>query len=196
MESNNRDIPNAENTGSSDVANYKIISKIAAAVAVASIIFFPVVGCGGANFNGIDIIGTDNIPGEIKVFLIASIICGIIIFFLKDFLYIMCSAIIGIVTLLISYLTARDRVGFLDLKAGAFLAIVGYGIAAALGFFKTFGKKNIEAGTTVTTSPYNEKRQAPDDTFVQIEKLNELREKGILTEQEFNDKKADLLSKL
>lgn len=34
------------------------------------------------------------------------------------------------------------------------------------------------------------------DVFTQLEKLASLKEKGIISEEEFNTKKADLLSKL
>ena len=40
------------------------------------------------------------------------------------------------------------------------------------------------------------KEEKSDDVFVQIEKLSELYKKGILTEEEFNNKKSDLLSKI
>jgi len=37
---------------------------------------------------------------------------------------------------------------------------------------------------------------AADDPLAQLEKLNKLKEDGILSEEEFNAKKADLLTKL
>jgi len=84
----------------------------------------------------------------------------------------------------------------LDLKVGAFLAILGYGTAALLGFLKSAEKKNVELVKTVQKSTDQEKPQPPNDTFAQIEKLNDLRQKGILTEEEFNNKKVELLAKL
>lgn len=37
---------------------------------------------------------------------------------------------------------------------------------------------------------------AEDDVFTKLEKLNKLKEAGILTEEEFNEKKAELLAQM
>lgn len=177
-------------------SNPKLISKIVAAIAIVSIIFLPVVGCGGENASGIDIVKSEQISPAIKLFLICSVICGIIIFFLKEYIHLAVTAIIGILTLLISYFIAKDKLGQLELKTGAFLSILSYVTIAVIGFIKSSEKKNIEMVTTIAKQTTLEKPEPSNDTFTQIEKINELRQKGILTEEEFNKKKTELLSKL
>ncbi len=45
-------------------------------------------------------------------------------------------------------------------------------------------------------APSSKARQAGDDVFAAIERLGELRDRGLLTEEEFGAKKAELLSRL
>lgn len=181
---------------SNHFSNPKLISKIVSVIAVVSIIFLPVVGCESKNINGIDIVTSEQMSPAIKLFLIFAVVCGIIIFFLKEYLHLAVTAIIGIVTLLISYLIAKDKLGLLELKIGGFLSILSYSVIAVIGFVKSSEKKNIEMVTTVEKQTSHKKSEPSNDIFTQIEKLNELQQKGILTEEEFSKKKTELLSKL
>lgn len=179
------------------VSNPKLILKIVSAIAVVSIIFLPFMGgCKGENASGIHIVTSEQISPEIKLFLIFAVVCGIIIFFLKEYIHLAITAIIGIVTLLISYSLAKDKLGLIELKTGAFLSILSYITIAVIGFIKSSENKNIEMVTTFAKQTSHEKSEPSNDTFTQIEKLNELRQKGILTEEEFSNKKTELLSKL
>ena len=171
--------------------NPKVFSKIAAAIVIFSILFLPVIGCGNDSLNGAEIIENGNVSDEIKVFLIVSIASAVMIFFLKKYIQIAIMSITGIVTLLISYLLAQDKIKELELKAGSILALLAFLTSAIIGF------ANNKSANPLNT--YHGKQPPPSDnrdSFVQIEKLNELKEKGILTEEEFNVKKKELLGKI
>ncbi len=53
-----------------------------------------------------------------------------------------------------------------------------------------------KTGEGIIGSPSSPKRRASDDILAAIEHLGELRERGLLTEDEFNAKKTELLSRL
>ena len=177
------------------------ILKIIAAISIVAIIFFPVAGCGGENATGLDIIKAkeSQLPHGIKLFVIISIMSGCVIFFLKDNLHMIISSITGIVTLLISYLIAKDKLGgYLDLKIGAYLGILGYGAIALLSYLKISGKNNSEMLTKSVFNPSKNENTKTifSDSIQQLEKLNELKLKGIISEEEFLKKKAELLDKI
>jgi len=82
--------------------------------------------------------------------------------------------------------------------AGAFLLFAaGTGIWAFVDFIRvlTYGLKPADGSSYAEIAPAQV--QAPVDTNVDaIEKLAKLHEQGILTDDEFNQKKADILSKM
>ena len=114
--------------------NYRLISNIGAACAILCIIFLPVVGCGDANLTGIDIIKDNQIGTSIKIFVIAAIICGVLIFFLKELLHIAICAIAGAVALFIAYMIAHSENESIEMKIGAILALIGYAVTAVTNF--------------------------------------------------------------
>jgi len=171
----------------------KTFSKLAAVLAIISILFLPVAGCGGRNVTGIDIIKEEQIEASIKIFLLLSIICGIIILFLKNYIPIAFLAIGGIVTLFISYFIAHDKLDRIELKVGAFIAIISYAANAVIGFVTKDEQKFLKRHSP---SPSNFQQSAQRDSITEIENLSELRKKGILTEDEFNKKKTDLLKNI
>ncbi|MDP2304189.1 MAG: hypothetical protein Q8N03_17405 [Ignavibacteria bacterium] len=89
--------------------NNKLFSYLGAAIAVLCILFAPVVGCGETNLNGLQIIQDESIGTDIKLFIIIAIICGVIIFILKNHLHLVASSIAGAVALLIAYLIAHSK---------------------------------------------------------------------------------------
>ena len=114
--------------------NYKLISNIGAAMAIFCILFLPFVGCGGQKLTGIDVIKHSGIGTEIKFFVVASIISAGIVFALKKHIQLAVSAIAGIVSLLIAYLIAQSKMEGLELKFGAFLALIAYAVIAVTNF--------------------------------------------------------------
>lgn len=113
---------------------YKLISNTGAAMAIICILFLPFVGCGGQNLTGIDVIKHNGIGIEIKFFVVASIICAGIIFALKEHIQLAVSAIAGVVSLLIAFLIAQSKMEGLELKFGAFLALIAYSVIAVINF--------------------------------------------------------------
>ena len=121
--------------------NVKLISKLGGAVAVVSILFLPVVGCGGENVNGVQIIQSDHVSSDIKAFIVVAIACGGLIFILKNYIQLAVTAIAGIASLLIGYLIAKDKIGGIDLKAGGILGIIGFLITAIISFLNSSENK-------------------------------------------------------
>lgn len=76
----------------------------------------------------------------------------------------------------------------LILYSGITALIIG-GIVFASGFNPP--TTNLQASHNSLTSSKNQ-----DDTILQLEKLDALRKKGIITDEEFSRKKTELLSKL
>ena len=124
--------------------NNKLLSYLGAAVAVLSILFAPVVGCGETNLNGLQIIQDNSVGTEVKLFIIIAIICGVIIFFLKKHLHLVASAIAGAVALLVAYLIAHGENEGIELRFGAFLAFIGYAVTAVTNFLGMSEKKEID----------------------------------------------------
>lgn len=122
--------------------NNKLIPKLGSGIAVVCILFLPFVGCGEQNFTGLDILQHKEVGMDIKLFLAASILCGVAVFFLKEYLHYAISAIAGIITLIIAYLIAHNKNEAIELKFGAFLAIIGYVVTAITSYLKINEKKN------------------------------------------------------
>ncbi len=118
--------------------NSKLISKYLAAIAIFSLLFFPVAGCGGggssdsfigssdSSFTGVQILKKNGIQMVIKLFFIVSILCGVVIFFFKRQIEHIVSAIGGIVSLVIAYVIACDKFRGIDLKVGSYLGLLCY----------------------------------------------------------------------
>ena len=113
---------------------FKIISKCGAALAIFCIIFLPFVGCGDQHLSGLDVITTNGIDAIIKVFVVIAIICGVLIFIFNKPVVSAALAIGGLVSLLIAYLIAHGKNGSIELKYGAFLAILGYAVTSVVNF--------------------------------------------------------------
>ena len=66
--------------------------------------------------------------------------------------------------------------------------------------FEKFLKNKIDEICNIIQSnisnPQKEEKNTADDTIAKIQKLNELKDKGILTEEEFNTKKQELVNRL
>ena len=105
-------------------------------------------------------------------------------------------SVMGIFMLLVSYFIAKDKLGQIELKIGAIVSISTYTIIAISSFLKISERKNVEINVALPNQISQSKSESSSDIFIQIEKLNELRQKGILTDDEFISKKTELLSKV
>jgi len=121
---------------------YKLIAKFGAVMAIFCILFLPFVGCGGQNLTGLDVMQNERIGADIKFFIIASIACGVLIIFLKNYIISAIIAVGGIVSLLIAYFIAHSKIDAIELKTGAFLAITGYVITVIASFLKQSDRSN------------------------------------------------------
>ncbi|NNC73064.1 MAG: hypothetical protein HKN78_09340 [Sphingomonadaceae bacterium] len=78
------------------------------------------------------------------------------------------------------------------------IAGIGAGVGAGAAIGQTMAAAMAPAAAPAPAAPAAPAADAPeaDDPFEQIEKLHKLKEMGALTEEEFEAKKADLLSKM
>ena len=115
---------------------------------------------------------------------------------LKKYIHLALMSVMGIFMLLVSYFIAKDKLGQIELKIGAIVSISTYTIIAISSFLKISERKNVEINVALPNQISQSKSESSSDIFIQIEKLNELRQKGILTDDEFISKKTELLSKV
>ena len=128
--------------------NGPLISKIAAAVAIISIIFAPVAGCGSTNFSGLDIVLSKDVSSEVKLFLIISVVCGILIFVLEKHSQLTVSAIAGGAALIIAYLIVHSKNGAIELRVGSFIALIGYAVSGTINFMQMQKSSGIADGVS------------------------------------------------
>ena len=169
-------------------SNYLSLPKVSAALAVFCILFAPIVGCEGQNFNGVEIIQHKNIMPEVKLFIILSIACGVTIFFLRERTQIAICAIGGIITLLIAYLIAHNKNDAIDLRVGSYFAIIAYSITSVTSFL------DISFNNFTETHVIKKSSSSPKiGVAEELKKLKELLDSGIITQQEFDTQKRKLL---
>jgi membrane protease subunit (stomatin/prohibitin family) len=73
---------------------------------------------------------------------------------------------------------------------------LGAGLAMGQAMAQSLGQTMQNSGGTQGGVPGAEKKESPQDVMQLLEKLHDLKTKGVLSEDEFNTKKADLLKKL
>jgi hypothetical protein len=111
------------------------MAKMGGMVAIASILFLPLAGCGSHTVTGIDMFKSKDIGVIDKMFLIISLICAASAIFLKAAIPILASGVVGLVTLIISYLIAKSAASVsIELKVGAYFALVSFMIILISGF--------------------------------------------------------------
>tara|TARA_R110002072_G_scaffold131249_1_gene270726 strand:+ start:175 stop:546 length:372 start_codon:yes stop_codon:yes gene_type:complete len=115
--------------------NHKLISKYGAGIAVVCIMFLPVVGCGGDNLNGFEILKHKDIWVEVKIFIALSIVSGIAILFMKHYAKMTIGAIAGLVSLLLAYFIAHSKNEGFELKIGGSLGAISYAVSAVAAYF-------------------------------------------------------------
>jgi len=128
------------------MGNYKWLVKMGGIVAIAAILFLPMAGCGLHTVTGIAIFQSNGIGVMVKMFLAVSLICAVSAIFLKTAMPILTSGVVGLGTLIISYLIAKSAASVsIELKAGAYFAIVSFMIIVISGLILSGTKifKNI-----------------------------------------------------
>lgn len=169
-----------------------IILKICSALAVIFLMFLPVAGCEKTNeFNvcGLDLIKGIFKSGEIdasSVLFFLSVSCGIAIIFFRKALLFMIFATSGIITFLSAYIYVKSKNGMdvVELKIGAFLAIMSFIAVIVLGIIKiTTGNKSVSfqqyPQPPFTPQPqYNQQSQyVPSPPPLQVQQQQPLRPK-------------------
>lgn len=115
--------------------NYHWMAKMGGMVAIASILFLPMAGCGLYNVTGIDMFTSKEISVIVKIFLAISLMCAASVIFLKAAIPILASGVAGLAALIIAYLIAKSAASVsVELKAGAYFAIVSFIIILISGF--------------------------------------------------------------
>jgi hypothetical protein len=117
------------------MGKYKWLVKMGGIVAIAAILFLPMAGCGSQTVSGIDIFKSKDIGVIAKMFLVISLLCAASAIFLKAAIPILASGVVGLVTLIISYLIAKSTAPVsIELKVGAYFALISFMIILISGF--------------------------------------------------------------
>ena len=165
--------------------NYKTLTTIGGAVAVLSICFLPVIGCGGENLNGVGLLKWDQTPGAFKFLLILVIVLGLLIFRLKEAMHLLINGAAGVITLIVGYLYAKDKMGNLDLKSGYYLSIFGFIMTGIVSYMQLKGMQIGQPGQQNNAGHIN--------TADELLKLKKLLDEGVLNQEEYDEQKRKLL---
>jgi uncharacterized membrane protein (UPF0136 family) len=137
--------------------NHRLISYISAAVVIISILFMPFVGCGGMNMSGLDVLQDNQVGTDIKFFVVMALLCAALIYVLKAQLQIVITSLAGAVSLIVAYLIAHNQNGGIELKAGAFLALIGYAVTAVVNYVEiSVNNQNVKTQNIETPKTENE----------------------------------------
>ena len=110
-----------------------VLSKIGGVLSLISLLFLPLVrGC-QVSVTGFDVLKAGDVGPGIKLMLIISIACAIVVFFLKTAIPFFITGGGGIGGLLGAYTIARQKIP-LEIEIGTILSIIGFGLVLAEGF--------------------------------------------------------------
>jgi len=110
-----------------------VLSKIGGVLSLISLLFLPLVrGC-QVSVTGFDVLKTGGVGPGIKLMLIISIVCAIVVFFLKTAIPFFITGGGGIGGLLGAYTIARQEIP-VEIEIGTILSIIGFGLVLAEGF--------------------------------------------------------------
>jgi len=155
------------------MSNSNII-KLAGILALISMLFLPMAGCGTLTFSGLDIIKNNDTDGTIRILLIAAIVAAVLVIILKSRPQIIFASIVGIVLLVIAYIYMKSNLkpkgdlggelnnfnlgdlnnlsggDIIELKSGSYLAVISFLISAFVARSK---KELVAPQTTATDKP-------------------------------------------
>ena len=103
------------------------MAKIGGLIAVVSLCFLPVAGCGNAAVTGLQILRADDVGVILKALIGLSMLCAVLALAATTVIELFATGGGGIVSLLICYALARQKIPF-DLKEGTYLAFLGFGL--------------------------------------------------------------------
>lgn len=112
----------------------KLATNFGAVIAILSILFLPVVGCGDENLTGVDLVQLQEVGLDTKIFTIAAILSGLFVLVSRNPITKGIGALCGALALIIAFLLARYGYEFIELKLGAYIAIIGYVFSALVSF--------------------------------------------------------------
>lgn len=157
----------------------KLILKLSGILAVIFLLFMPVAGCKGTdagNISGLDLLTkSKDLDIIVKIFFILSLLCAVVLFFMKKYIHLAIVAFSGIVTFLISFIVASGKSDFkvIELKAGAYLAILVYLAIGVISMIKkTTESESQMAPNVIPQNPYpqqNQYIQQPPQNYQQVQ---------------------------
>lgn len=103
------------------------MAKIGGLVALVSIAFLPIAGCGSVGVSGWDIIRANDVGILLKGLILFSALCALFAALTTAVTGLFVTGGGGILSLLIGYTLARQNIP-VDLKVGAYLAFIGFGL--------------------------------------------------------------------
>ena len=112
------------------------MAKMGGMVAIASILFLPLAGCGIHVVTGIGMFASPDISVIVKIFLSVSLVCAASVIFLKAAIPILASGATGLAALITAYLIAKSAASVsVELKAGAYFAMISFILILISGLF-------------------------------------------------------------
>lgn len=113
-------------------------------MAVIFILFMPVVGCGGENYNGIELIQEKEVWKEVKACIVLSVVCGLVVLMLRAYMHMAIAALAGAISLLLSYVIAHSKNEGFELKIGAILALMSFMVSMVVSVMSNSRIKEAE----------------------------------------------------
>ena len=112
------------------------MAKMGGMVAIASILFLPLAGCGIHVVTGTGMFASPDISVIVKIFLSVALLCAASVIFLKAAIPILASGATGLAALITAYLIAKSAASVsVELKAGAYFAMISFILILISGLF-------------------------------------------------------------
>lgn len=105
------------------------LARIGGILAIVSLTVLPLAGCGSSTLSGIDILTVESLEISIgiKILLVVAMFCAIGALIVKSQASFLASGLVGLGSLLASYLILRQEFSnIIEMKMGGYLSVIGF----------------------------------------------------------------------
>ena len=120
-----------------------LLARIGGIIAVVSLTVLPLASCGGSSISGVEMLTTEGLNLEIKAFLAISILCAIAAFFARSRLGIWIVGLVGLGSIIASYLLFREEWN-VELETGGYLSVIGFVLILSENFLLSYASNSEE----------------------------------------------------
>ncbi len=149
-------------------------AKLGGTLALVSIFFLPLGGCGDATFTGLEVFKTNEVSAGIKMLLFVSIACGVGAYVVTRSWGFFIIGGGGISSLLMAFTIARQDIP-IDFKVGGYLTILGFSFVLFEGLRAKSSNLNMKSlvpsGTARSSSIIKNKKGVCPDCGAQVDGL-------------------------